>query len=143
MVIIGPMVLSINFLFFLQDGGECQGLPFLEAKKVLSNSLWRLRSFGKSKRGAHKRGLKPQFYKENQKSAWKTRPFRAFPGPIGAFWADRDQVLRTSQPLGEEQKLPQKGLFGPIGLLRQAPVSYAPVWISLRDVPFRGLEVFL
>ena len=84
--------------------------------------------FGEIQMGAHKRGLKPQMFREiGQKSFLEKRAFSvqlgAFSGPIGAFSGLIGTNSSAPHSHGEEQKFPRKGLFGPDWrLLGQAPV---------------------
>ena len=74
---------------------------------------------GKIQRGAHKRGLKPQIFRENRgeilpgKSGLFGANWRHFRAGRGLFGADRDQFLCTPQPPGKSRKLPRKGPFWP------------------------------
>ena len=79
----------------------------------------------KSKRG----GLNPRIFRENQgKSALENRAFSglvgAFPGPFRGRWGSIPPHLTAT---GEEQKLPRKGLFGPIGAFRAKPLFAMPL----------------
>ena len=83
------------------------------------------KSLGKIQTGAHKRGLKPQIFRENRgeilpgKSGLFGANWGLFRADRGLFGADRDQFLRTPQPRGKST------IFVPIGAFREAPV-----WIS-------------
>ena len=87
---------------------------------------------GKIQRGAHKRGLKPQIFRENQgeilpgKSGLFGANWRHFRAGRGLFGADQDQFLCTSQPRGKSRNCPERALFGPIGRFRAKPSFAEP-----------------
>ena len=97
---------------------------------------------GKSKGGAHKRGLEPQTFKkigQLPKTLPGNRAFSgqigAFSGPIGLFGADRDRFLCTAQPA----EIAPKGPF----LAQLAPFGLSPRLLSPRlDFPDLCLLVF-
>ena len=80
---------------------------------------------GKIQRGAHKRGLKPQIFRENR---GEILPGKS--GLFGAnsrlFGADRDQILCTPQPREKSRNCPERVLFGPIGPFRAKPPFAKP-----------------
>ena len=84
------------------------------------------------KGGAHKRGLKPRFFRENRGEILpgKSGLFGADWGLSkvcsGLFGADRDQFLRPSQPRGKSRNCPERALFGPIGAFRAKPPFAKP-----------------
>ena len=89
---------------------------------------------GKSKRGLTNGGLSPKISEKiGQQSLRANRAFSrlsgAFSGPIGAFSGPIGTNSSAPHSPGEEQKLPRKGPFGPIGAFRAKP-PFAPVWIS-------------
>ena len=73
---------------------------------------------GKIQTGAHKRGLKPQIFRENRgeilpgKSGLFGANWGLFRADRGLFGADRDQFLRTPQPRGKSRNWPERALFG-------------------------------
>ena len=87
---------------------------------------------GKIQRGAHKRGLKPQIFRENRgevppsKSGLFGANWRHFRAGRGLFGADRDQFLCTPQPPGKSRNCPERALFGPIGPFRAKPPFAKP-----------------
>ena len=87
---------------------------------------------GKIQRGAHKRGLKPQIFRENRGEILpgKSGLFGAnrdhFRAGRGLFGADRDQFLRTLQPRGKSRNCPERALFGPIGAFWAKPPFAKP-----------------
>ena len=89
-------------------------------------------TFGKIQRGAHKRGLKPQIFRENRgeilpgKSGRFGANWRHFRAGRGLFGADRDQFLCTPQPRGKSRNCPERALFGPIGPFRAKPPFAKP-----------------
>ena len=93
---------------------------------------------GKIQPGAHKRGLKPQIFRENRgeilpgKSGLFGENWRLFSrADRGLFGADRDQFLRTPQPRGKSRNCP-KGPF----LAQLAPFGLSPCLLSPRlDFP--------
>ena len=77
--------------------------------------------FGEIQTGAHKRGLKPQIFRENRAKILPEKSglfgpdwslFRAYGGLFGADW---DRFLRTSQPRGGSKSSPDRAFLGPIG----------------------------
>ena len=87
---------------------------------------------GEIQTGAHKRGLKPQIFKENRGEILSRKSglfganwdlFRAYRGLFGADW---DQFLRTPQPRGKSRNSPKRALFGPIGAFRAKPPFVKP-----------------
>ena len=82
--------------------------------------------------GAHKRGLKPQIFRENRgqilpgKSGLFGANWGLFRADRGLFGADRDQFLRTPQPRGKSRNCPERALFGPIGAFRAKPPFAKP-----------------
>ena len=88
--------------------------------------------FWKIQRGAHKRGLKPQIFRENRgeilpgKSGLFGANWRHFRAGRGLFGADRDQFLCTPQPRGKSRNCPERALFGPIGPFRAKPPFAKP-----------------
>ena len=97
-------------------------LPHISEKNV----------FGKIQRGAHKRGLKPQIFRENRgeilpgKLGLFGANWRHFRAGRGLFGADRDQFLCTPQPRGKSRNCPERALFGPIGPFRAKPPFAKP-----------------
>ena len=93
--------------------------------------------WGKSKGGAHKRGLKPQIFRENRAKILPGKSglfgpdwslFRAYRRLFGADW---DRFLRTSQPRGAAE-IPPKGPFW----AQLAPFGLSPRLLSPRlDFP--------
>ena len=96
--------------------------------------------FGKIQRGAPKRGLKPQIFRENRgeilpgKSGLFGANWRHFRAGRGLFGADRDQFLCTPQPRGKSRNCPERTLFGPIGPFRAKPLFAKPPFGFPRDV---------
>ena len=88
--------------------------------------------FGKIQRGAHKRGLKPQIFRENReeilpgKSGLFGANWHHFRAGQGLFGADRDQFLFTPQPQGKSRNCPERALFGPIAPFRAKPPFAKP-----------------
>ena len=82
--------------------------------------------------GAHKRGLKPQIFRENRgeilpaKSGLFGANWGLFRAYRGLFGADRDQFLRTPQPRGKSRNCPERALFGPIGAFWAKPRLPSP-----------------
>ena len=88
--------------------------------------------FGKIQRGAHKRGLKPQIFRENRgeilpgKSGLFGANWRHFRAGRGLFGADRDQFFCTPQPRGKSRNCPERALLGPIVPFRAKPPFAKP-----------------
>ena len=79
--------------------------------------------------GSHKRGLKPQIFRENR--------VKILPGKSGLFgpdWslfrrnfgADRDRFLHTSQRRGGSRNFPERAFLGPIGAFWAKPPFAKP-----------------
>ena len=111
----------------------------VDSRHILLNNiiyLWTLcllfPSIGKIQRGAHKRGLKPQIFRENRgeilpgKSGLFGANWRHCRAGRGLFGADRDQFLCTLQPRGKSRNCPERALFGPIGPFRAKPPFAKP-----------------
>ena len=128
--------------FFISGSGEGLSELVMEFPAVLSNSegisevLPRKRStknpLGKILTGAHKRGLKPQIFRENGgeilpgKSGLFGANWGLFRADRGLFGADRDQFLRTPQPRGKSRNCPERALFGLIGAFGPSPPLLSP-----------------
>ena len=86
---------------------------------------------GEIQMGAHKRGLKPQIFRD-----WNL--FRA-------YRADWDRILRTSQPRGGRRHSPERAFLGPIGAFWAKPPFAKPPFGSpqIETLQMLTLQVFL
>ena len=91
-------------------------------------------TIGKIQTGAHKRGLKPQIFRENRGEILPGKS-GLFGANWGLFGADRDQFLRTPQPRGKSRNCPERALFGPIGAFRAKPPFAKPPFGFPRHYP--------
>ena len=105
-----------------------------ETKNKSANSFLAIRkNVGEIQTGAHKRGLKPQIFREirakilPEKSGLfgpdRERPFQGYRGLSGADW---DRFLRTSQPRGGSRNSPERAFLGPIGAFWAKPPFAKP-----------------
>ena len=99
---------------------------------------------GKIQRGAHKRGLKPQIFRENRgeilhgKSGLFGANWRHFRAGRGLFGADRDQFLCTPQPRGKSRNCPEMSM----GLSLCMPLGVRAICRACCEVRYRRGSVF-
>ena len=95
-------------------------------------SIERYSSLGEIQTGAHKRGLKPQIFRENRakilpgKSGLFGPDWSLFRVYRGLFGADRDRFLHTSQPRVGGRNSPERAFLGPIGAFWAKPPFAKP-----------------
>ena len=122
--------------------------PSPEQKKLkiseTSTKIWKLPTYNcwENPTGAHKRGLKPQIFRENRGKILPGKSglfganwglFRAYRGLFGADW---DRFFRTPQPRGKSRNRPERAF-----LAQLAPFGLSPRLLSPR-LDFPETELF-
>ena len=87
--------------------------------------------FGKIQKGAHKRGLTPQTFRENRGEILPGKSglfgaIGAFSGPIGAFSGPIGTNSSAPHSRGKSRNCPEGALFGPIGAFQAKPRLLSP-----------------